>query len=137
MKDTRLSADLIDAQADIVGQWLAGGRVDLYSGARPKWPEDEPVGDLVGSISFSDPAFMPAVDGTIVSYPVLGAICYRPGKIAWARVVRADDRAVMDLSVGKAGANINLNEVSWNAIGPVVVAGLAYSHNVSRKTEGT
>ena len=80
------------------------GTIKVYSGAQSTTTEDAPPGRLLAELTFSQPSFKRAVDGTIVCNLVKGAVARESGKAAWARLADGAGRSVIDCDVGTVGS---------------------------------
>lgn len=107
----------LDANTTIVG---AGGKLEIYAGAKPATGGAE--GTTLAVFTLGSP-FAPAASGGVQS-PTLPANTTgsATGTAGWARVTKADGTtAVMDLTVGTSGAQLNLNTLSITSGGTVSV----------------
>lgn len=106
---------------------LAGGKLVIYSVARPPSP-DSPVerSGVLASFTFASPAFgdgdaAPAFEAN----PVVATGVGTPG---FARAFQADGTTVVaDFSVGPGSSEIRLSEVSTTASYPIALTKLALS----------
>ncbi len=116
---TELRNAKLDANTTIVG---AAGKLEIYSGAKPATGGAE--GTLLAVFTLGSP-FAPAASAGSQS-PTLPAATtgVAAGTAGWARVTKADGTtAVMDLTVGTSGAQINLSSLSIAQGGAVSVTG--------------
>jgi hypothetical protein len=112
------------SRASLLGTWLDGGVINIYSGTRPATADtaittqtllcsialDDPSGGAAGGVWTADPLPDP---GMVLA----------DGTAAWARLRDADDAAVCDLDVGVTGSGAalelsNLSLVSGAMVTP-------------------
>lgn len=96
------------ANTSVIGN---GGKLEIYSGAMPA--TGGPEGTLLAVFTLGSP-FAPAPSNGVQS-PTLPAATtgVANGTAGWARVTKADGTtAVMDLTVGTSGAQLNLNTLT-------------------------
>jgi hypothetical protein len=106
---TELRNAKLDANTTIVGN---AGKLEIYSGTDSAGTNNA-EGTLLASFTLGSP-FAPAASGGVQS-PTLPADTtgVATGTAGWARVTKADgSTAVMDLTVGTSGAQVNLNTLS-------------------------
>ena len=117
---------MCNAAVDLLDAGSGAGKILYYDGTIPASVATA-VGtqNLLGTHTFSDPAFDAADAGTASIGTVTGANAIYTSTATWARLTDSDDVAVIDLSVGVSGAAINLETTSFTsgtAI-PVIVSG--------------
>lgn len=106
---TELRNAKLDVNSTIVG---AAGKLEIYAGTDSAGTGNA-EGTLLVSYTLGSP-FAPAASGGVQS-PTLPAAANAgaTGTAGWARVTKADGTtAVMDLTVGTSGAQINLSTLS-------------------------
>jgi hypothetical protein len=108
MMNTRLSEELVNAQAKIVGGLLDNGFMDFYDGAQPDGPEAVLMDQVFfGSVRFA--GFTDPKGGIIYAFPITDGVAIETGKISWARCFQSDHKTVvMDMSVGQRDCNITV-----------------------------
>lgn len=123
-------ADAITAQVDAGS---AAGTIRIYDGTMPASTADAvSTQNLLAELTFSDPSFGGASDGTITAASITAdASADATGTATWARVADSDDTVIMDLDVGESGdgAAMTLNTASLVAGGEVAIT--AFSITVS------
>jgi hypothetical protein len=105
---TELRNAKLDANTAVIGN---AGKLEIYSGAKPATGGAE--GTLLAVFTLGSP-FAPAASGGVQS-PTLpdATVGVANGTAGWARVTKADGTtAVMDLTVGTSGANVNLSTLT-------------------------
>lgn len=99
------SHDRLQARASLLGTWLDGGALALYSGTRPV-PDGGAITDqvLLVSQTLASPAGE-AVDGVwTCDLPLDPAMILASGTAAWARATDSLGGVVCDLDVGAEGS---------------------------------
>ena len=115
---TELRNAKLDANTAVVGN---AGKLEIYAGTDSAGTNNA-EGTLLAAFTLGSP-FAPAASGGVQS-PTLPAATtgVANGTAGWARVTKADgSTAVMDLTVGTSGAQVNLSSLSITAGGPVSV----------------
>lgn len=115
---TELRNAKLDANTAVIG---GAGRCEIYAGADSPGTNDS-EGTLLAVFTLGSPFAPPAVNG--VQSPTLPAATtgVATGTAGWARITKADGTtAVMDLTVGTSGAQINLSTLNITAGGAVSV----------------
>lgn len=92
-----LRSDACDA---VTGQ-LNGGTLKIYTGAPPANPNVGPTGTLLVTLTFQNPAFNAAVNGSASANPIISGTAVATGTAGYARVTGPGGDA--DLSVGVTG----------------------------------
>lgn len=117
---TELRNAKLDANTAVIG---AGGKLEIYAGSDTAGTNNA-EGTLLAVFTLGSPFAPPASGG--VQSPTLPAATtgVATGTAGWARVTKADgSTAVMDLTVGTSGAQVNLNTLSISAGVAVSVTG--------------
>lgn len=107
----------LDANATIIGN---AGKLEIYAGTKPATGGAE--GTLLATFTLGSP-FAPASSAGVQSPTLPSATTgAATGTAGWARVTKADGTtAVMDLTVGTSGAQVNLSSLSITSGGAVSV----------------
>jgi hypothetical protein len=115
-----------DAIVDLIDGGAGAGTIKIYTTAQATDP-DTAIGaqTLLGTLTFSDPAFGNAADANPGGRATASAItddssADATGTAVWFRCADSNDVAVIDGSCGTSGADMNLNTVA-------IVAGAAIS----------
>ena len=106
---TELRNAKLDANTTVIGN---AGKLEIYAGTDSAGTNNA-EGTLLAVFTLGSP-FAPAASGGVQS-PTLPAATtgVAAGTAGWARVTKADgSTAVMDLTVGTSGAQINLNTLT-------------------------
>jgi hypothetical protein len=118
----KLAQPFVNSPFDDVMAALDGGKLVVYSVARPSSP-DLPVqrSGVLATFTFASPAFAGYAVPSFESNPVVASGTGTPG---FARAFKADGSPVADFSVGPAGTDIKLSEVSTTPSFPVTLTAL-------------
>ena len=104
---TMLANATVNLEANALARLLDGGFIDIMDGPQPDAADLPITSQTVGvTMAFGDPAFRPAVAGTIVSNLIQPGVAVTTIRPSWARMYTSDRRAVMDISVGVRDANL-------------------------------
>lgn len=106
---TELRNAKLDANTAVIG---SAGKLEIYAGTDSAGTNNA-EGTLLATFTLGSPFAPPAANG--VQSPTLPAATtgVANGTAGWARVTKADgSTAVMDLTVGTSGAQINLNTLT-------------------------
>lgn len=136
-KNTKLADEVVNAQANVLGEMLSDGFIDIYDGAQPESANDSiSKQTLCVSLRFGTPAFGPAQKGIISANTIASGVAVATvSNATWARVFRADHKTkVMDVSVGTKDANIILP--TTNIVRGVTVQCSSFLHTVAKTTQG-
>ena len=107
-----------DAIVDLLDAGAGAAKLRINDDTQPANPDVAVTTQvLLAELTCSDPAFGGAADGTPGGVATANAItddtsANATGTATWFRVVDSDDKAIIDGSVGTAGADLNLNTVS-------------------------
>lgn len=122
-----------DGIVDLIDAGSGAGKLRIYSGTQPTNP-DVAITDqtLLAELTFGDPAFGAAADGTPGGVATANSItadssANASGTATWFRAVDSDDNAIFDGTVGTSGANLNLDSVSITAGQSVSVSSLTFT----------
>lgn len=118
---TELRNAKLDANTTIVGN---AGKLEIYAGTDTAGTGNA-EGTLLAVFTLGSP-FAPAASGGVQSPTIPAATTgVATGTAGWARINKADGTtAVMDLTVGTSGAQINLSSLSIVSGGPVSITSM-------------
>ena len=107
-----------DAIVDLIDGGSSAGTLKIYTASQPTNPDVAVSGQtLLGTLTFSDPAFGSAADddpGATATADTITAdsSADATGTAAWFRCADSDGTAVIDGSVGTSSADLVLNTTS-------------------------
>lgn len=109
---TELRNAKLDANTAVIGN---GGRLEIYAGADSAGTNNA-EGTLLAAFDLPSP-FAPPASGGVQSPTLPAAVnAIASGTAGWARVTKSDGTtAVMDLTVGTSGAQVNLSSLAITA----------------------
>lgn len=109
----RWSSLAVNTKADALTALLNGGFLDLYAGRRPATLEGDPADAPLARLQFADPAFVRAVNGVSVAYPLHAELAAPlAGTATWFRCLTAEDEPMLDGSVGTSHADLVLSSTT-------------------------
>lgn len=121
------SNDTVNGEADLVADRLDNGYLRIYDGAKPA-DADTAISTqtLLAELRFANPSAPAAVAGVVTFGPLTAdASANATGTATWARLLKSDGTTVvMDVTVGTAGADINIVTTSIVATTAVSLPGL-------------
>ena len=97
---TQLTNLVVNTQANALAKFLDGGVIEVFDGTQPDHAESPVSQTPIVSLRLGDPAFRPAVAGTIIANAIAPGVAVRTGRPTWARISRPDGATVMDVSAG-------------------------------------
>jgi hypothetical protein len=137
-KNTQLSREVTNAQANVMASLADGGYLRIYTGSQPVDGNANigGVSQLLAELRLSPTAFGKAVSGTSTANPIQPETYARTtGTATWFRVVKSDGvTPLWDGSVGTEDANLVLNSTAVQLGATVAVT--SFSYTVHRSTSG-
>ena len=109
----RLSQITNDVMLYSIGELCNGGYLRIYGGNMPKSAEKKAENQSIVELRFPTPAFRSPDRGVITSTSSLDAIISSTGKATWFRVSNSLGQAILDGTVGTAGADLNLTSIDF------------------------
>jgi len=119
----KLAQTFIEGSLDAVKAAADGGKLTVYSVARPVSP-DHPVGRSGALVNFelASPAFDPASSGaSLPNFAANPAVATGSGTPGFARLFRADGTPIADLSAGPGDTEIKLSAISTTPDYPIAL----------------
>lgn len=129
----KVSNAAVNAEADALSDLLDNGYLRIYDGAQPSTADDAVTTQvLLAELRLGNPFSGAAVAGVLTAAAITKESSAKASSTAtWARFLKSDgSTAVMDVSVGSSGCNINLSSASISAGSEVSVS--SYQHTVSK-----
>ena len=108
---SRLTTEIVNAQAQIISDALDGGTMKIYSGTQPLTANTGVSGDatLLATLNFGSPAFASISQGVMTANPLTGGVATSDGIATWFRLYKADGvTAVLDGNVSTTQGNLVL-----------------------------
>jgi hypothetical protein len=121
----------VDAIVDLIDAGSGAGYIEFYTASKPAGPGTAITDQtLLGTLTFSDPAFGAASSGTATASSITSdSSADATGTAAWARIYDSDDTAIMDVDVTETsgGGAITLNTTSIVAGGEIAITSATFS----------
>ena len=136
-KNTQLTNEIVNAQADAQATLADHGWVDILDGTQAA-TGDTAIGAqaVLVSLRLGTTAFAAASNGVITANAITGGTAGASGTASWFRVYKADHTTPLwDGSVGTATANLILPTTTITA-GQSVTAS-SFTHTVAKSTSGS
>jgi hypothetical protein len=102
----------------------ANGYLEIRSGNKPETPQIAATGELLATLSFSNPAFGPMSEGSTTSNAVAPDISVdATGVAGWFRIYNRDNNAVIDGTVTAqgGGGDLEFDNINFIAGGTVQI----------------
>jgi len=101
-----LSTVARNAMLDDLRARVAGGTIEIRTGAKPASPDDTATGTLLATFTLPSPAFDAAAGGVITmdTDPILTATAAAAGDPGWGRIKSSAGVAVIDGDAGPSDA---------------------------------
>ncbi len=128
---TKLATAIVEAQAQVLADEMAGAKLNIYSGTQPANANAGVSGDatLLATLTFGDPAFASITGGIMTSNPLTGGEATAAGTATWFRIIKADNvTPIMDGNVSTTAGNLVLSTVNIS-IG-VTIEITSFTHTV-------
>lgn len=117
----------VDGVVSLIDAGAAPGTIKVYGAPMPATPETPLVAQvLLGTLTFSDPAFLAATGGMATADAVTADTSVdADGTATWARVADSDGNTIMDIDVTATGGGgvLTLDTVALLVGGTIAVTG--------------
>lgn len=117
----------VNAITALIDAGAGPGVMEIRSGIQPSSAQDAATGSLLGTVTFSDPAFAAASEGQATANAIASDTnADNSGQASWARVKDSNGNTVQDYDVTDAGGNgtVKLNNVNIVAGGSIAVTSM-------------
>lgn len=108
---SRLTSEIVNAQAQIIADALNGGYMRIYSGTQPLTANtaiSEDAAELA-TLNFGTPAFASIVQGQLTANPLTGGLAIADGIATWFRLYKNDGvTPVLDGNISTTLGNLVL-----------------------------
>lgn len=137
-KNTQLSNDVVNAQADDLARLLDNGYERIYSGTQPANADTALSGNTqLAELRFAAISAPAAVDGVLTFNALTPASADATGVATFSRSFKSDGTTVvMDKTVGATGSNSNLELSTTSIVASVAVSVTSFTHTVAKATSG-
>lgn len=123
-----------DGVVDLIDAGAGAGTIKVYTGAKPANPNTAPSGTLLGTLTFSDPAFGAAATGVATAAAISpDNVADASGTAGWFRAADSNGNAVFDGTIGLSGsgADLIMNDTAIVAGGIIAISSLTYTQPIS------
>lgn len=128
--DTRNKA--ADAIVDDIDAGSGAGTIAIRTGAQPTNVGDADSGTLLGTLTFSDPAFGSASSGTATASAITSdSSADNSGTAAHFRIKDSDANIVADGTCGTSGADLNFDNNVIVAGGVIAISSMTVTMPIS------
>lgn len=134
---TRITNAAQDAANDAVVDLIdagGAGTLEIRTGAQPADADDAATGTLLGTLTFSSPAFGSSTGGTAAANAITGdPSADATGTAGWFRAKSGAGTTVFDgnITATGGGGDMELNTVNITAGGPIEVTSMTFSFPAS------
>lgn len=106
----------MDAVTALIDAGSAGGKIKIYDGTKPAGPNTAiSTQTLLATLTLSTTGFGAASGGVATANTITAGTAVATGTASWARITDSDDNAVIDVTVGTSGCDINLTSVALSS----------------------
>jgi hypothetical protein len=123
-----------DGVVDLLDAGSGPGTIQIRTGAKPATPNTAASGTLLGTLTFSDPAFGAASNGVATANAITSDnVADASGTAGYFRALDSNGAAVFDGTIGLtgSGADLIMNDVAIVAGGIIAISALTYTQPVS------
>ena len=117
---------MCDALVDLIDAGSGAGTLKIYTATQPAGPGTAITDQtILATLTFSDPAFGAAASGVATADTITSDTSVdNSGTAAWGRIADSDSTAIIDVSIGTSGADINFDSVTFVAGGTAAISSL-------------
>lgn len=123
-----------DAVVDLIDGGSGAGTLKIYTGTPPTNVSDSPTGTLLGTLTFSDPAFGSASSGIATASAITSdTSADASGTAGYFRALDSNGVVIFQGSAGGPtdGANLTLNSATITAGGTIACTAMTYTQPVA------
>lgn len=128
--DTRNKA--CDAQVDDIDAGSGAGTIQIRTGSQPTNVGDAASGTLLGTLTFSDPAFGASSTGTATASSITSdSSADASGTAGHARILDSDSNIVADCTCGQGSGDINFDDSTIVSEGTIAISSMTWTQPIS------
>lgn len=117
---------------DTIDQGSGAGTIKMYTGAQPAAVSDNPSGTLLGTLTFSDPAFGSASTGVATASAITSDTnADASGTCQHAAIYDSDSNALADLDAAQGSGSVNFDNNVVVAGGTLAVSSMTVTVPIS------
>ncbi len=121
-----------NAIVDTIDQGAGAGTLKIYTGAQPAAVSDNPSGTLLGTCTFSDPAFGNAATGVATASAITSdTSADNSGTAGHGAIFDSDSNPLMDMTCGLGSGDINFDNNVIVAGGTIAISSMTLTVPVS------
>lgn len=128
-KNTQLSNDAANAEADAIARLLDNGYLRIYDGAQPATANTAvSTQNMLAELRFAATSAPAAAAGVLTFSTIAAVVAALTGTAAWFRALKSDGTsAVFDGTIGATSANMILAALGIQADAQVSVSNFTYT----------
>jgi hypothetical protein len=129
---TTVRNNACNAIVDTIDQGSAAGTLKIYTGAQPASVADNPSGTLLGTCTFSDPAFGNASTGVATASAITSDTnADNSGTAGHGCIFDSDNNPLMDMTCGLGSGDINFDNNVIVAGGVIAISSMTITQPIS------
>ena len=129
---TTVRNNACNAVVDSIDAGAGAGTLKIYTGAQPSNVSDNPSGTLLGTCTFSDPAFGNASTGVATASPITGdSSADASGTAGHACIFDSDSNPLMDMTCGLGSGDVNFDNNVIVAGGTITISSMTVTVPIS------
>lgn len=121
-----------NAIVDGIDVGAGAGTIKIYTGAQPSAVSDNPSGTLLGTLTFSDPAFGNSSTGTATASAITSdTSADASGTAQHAAIYDSDNNPLMDMDAAQGSGTLNFDNASIVAGGVIAISAFTVTVPIS------
>lgn len=117
---------------DTIDQGAGAGTIKVYTCAQPAAVSDNPSGTLLGTLTFSDPAFGNAATGVATASAITSdTSADNSGTAAHGAIYDSDANPLADCSAGQGSGDLNFDNNVIVAGGTIAISSMTVTQPIS------
>ena len=129
---TTMRDNACNAIVDTIDQGAGAGTIKMYTGAQPAAVSNNPSGTLLGTLTFSDPAFGNSSTGVATASAITSdTSADNSGTCAHAAVYDSDANPLMDMDAAQGSGTVNFDNNVIVAGGVIAISAMTITVPIS------
>lgn len=121
-----------DAIVDLIDAGAGAGTVKIYTGSQPTNVSDTPAGTLLGTLTFSDPAFGAAATGVATASAITSDTnADNSGTAGCGLIEDSNGNNIMDCTCGQGSGDIDFDNAVIVAGGTIAITNMTLTVPIS------